>query len=183
MDVQLSDKQTLKIMGKRSKMVLYPDLKSYRTLEELFGNKNKILLLYINRMHDNNISGHWTILLKKDNYCEYFDSYGNFIDFSLTLYKKKWRQASEQDKKYLSDLLYEWSSDPKNEIHYNEKQYQAYGNNINTCGRFVALRAYFFPQVSLEKFQSIFDRMKKKKYDIDKAIVLMTDTLNGKKIK
>lgn len=183
MDVMLSDKDVLKLMGKGSTFIPYHRLKDYHSINQLFGNKSKVLLLYVNKIEDGCMSGHWTVLLRpKSNIIEYYDSYGEKVDNPLHLYKKSWRQASDQDKKYLSDLLYDWMEDPNNEVHYNEYKMQGYRPGVNTCGRFVGIRSHFY-KIPLKKYQKIFRDLHKKGYNLDKVITYLSDELNGRKIK
>ena len=184
-DVMLNDKIILKIMGKKdSKLIIYPNIHKYNSIEQLFENKKKILLLYVNEMKDDkNMSGHWTgIFRPQKNKIIFFDPYGLLIDSELNYYTKNFRKKTHQDKRYLTKLLYNFSLKKGNEVHYNELREQKLSDNINTCGRWVAVFGHFIDKMTLEKWQSIWKNLKKKGYNLDEVIVKISNQLNGKPI-
>ena len=101
---------------------------------------------------------------------------------NLNYYNKSFRKKTHQDHRYLTKLLYKFSLNPKNEVHYNELRTQKLSNNINTCGRHVLLRGYFY-HIPLEQWQSIWKQLKDKGYDLDELAVQLSDYLNGSPIK
>lgn len=174
-DVELTDKQVLKIAGAGSKVMLYPDLYQYDNLDDVFGSKhNKIILLYIHDTDGDDVSGHWCSLVKLPNRIVFYDSYGLKPDELLYKYKSKSERAkTNQPKNYLTTLLYTYTKLP---IHYNEYKYQKLKEGVNTCGRWCAFycRASNIP---LEKYQAIWNTFLKSGYDGDQAITELTSSL------
>ena len=81
----LSDTELKVILGKDLKIVMYPDLAGYSSIEELLPNPNDYCIILIVESETKfNISGHWTALLKYDGIYEYCDPYGNDVDVDLT---------------------------------------------------------------------------------------------------
>lgn len=180
MNKLLSDKEVLKIVGGRSKLVTYPELSQYSNIDELFGDTDKIILLYINKVIGNSTEGHWCLLTRckrgKKIFYEFSDPYGYPPDDALRHYSKVWRIESGQDKNYLTKLLYDASLLPHVEIHYNELASQKDNSSVNTCGRHIGFRGKFH-KVPLVTYQKMFKNLQNNGIDLDKAIVKLTDEL------
>lgn len=179
-DVLITDKQIMKLAGKKTHLVTYPELKDYKTLDDLFGNNDKVIILYINTIDSNSISGHWCALIRhhkgKKIIVEFADPYGKPVDESLKWHTKSKNRELGQSKNYLSKLLYDFSLNPNNEVHYNENKLQRMAENINTCGRHIGLRCHF-NKIPLEQWQEIWDNLKNRGYNLDKIAVALTDLL------
>ena len=185
LETLLTDKDIQRIIGHPSKIVTYPDLKNYKSIEQLFGNVDHVVLLFINEIEGNNISGHWCLLTrtKRNNntIIEFLDPYGIDIDLQKKYYSKIWKDESGQTTNYLSRLLYKFMKESKNnKVEYNEFGLQKEKPDINTCGRHVGLRGFFY-KIPLPKYQKIFKDMKKKGYNLDKIVTVLTNQLNGGK--
>jgi hypothetical protein len=177
----LSDKEVMKLAGKDSKVITYPEIQDYDSIPQLFGRKNKVIILYLNEKNGNNYVGHWVLLLRcKRNgktIIEFNDSYSNYIDEYFDDIPKSKRKSLDQEHGYLSRLLYDYCKDnDKVELHYNEYPFQKLKENVNTCGRWVGLRGKF-SQVPLEDYQNAFKKLKGEGYDLDKIITIATDKL------
>ena len=109
MDYQLSDKEIIKIVKHKTKVLTYPELENYSNLQKVFGHYNIILLLYVNSEHGNDVQGHWCLMtkIKRNGYTiiEFMDPYGYFPDDELNFYSKEWRQKSGQDHKILNSVI------------------------------------------------------------------------------
>jgi hypothetical protein len=180
-DKLLSDKEVLKLSGKDSKVITYPELQDYDDLDDLFGNKNKIIILYLNEKNGNSFVGHWVLLLRNKRngktIIEFNDSYSNEIDEYFDDIPDENRENLDQSGGFLSKLLYDYDNNNDDvEIHYNEYPLQKKGRGINTCGRWVGLRGRF-SKIPLEKYQSIFKKLKNDGEDLDKIVTLATDEL------
>ena len=179
-DILLSDKQVKKIIGGKSKLIAYPELAQYSSIDDLFGDCNKIILLYVNEMNDNSMVGHWCLLtrVKRGNktIVEFQDPYGYVPDKEMDFYDEHWKSQSGQDHNYLTRLLYNFSLDPNHEVHYNELPMQKDDPNINTCGRHIGLRGHFY-KIPLEQYQKIFKNLKNKGYDLDDIVTKLTNQL------
>lgn len=136
----LSDKELKRILGRGTKIILYPDLADYESIEQLLPRANDfVIILIVEDENRYNIEGHWTALLRYDNMYEWFDPYGNPVDYDLIHWMdKKQRARLHESRKYLTSLL-------KNEKHiYNKVKYEELREGVNTCGSHCAYRCYKF---------------------------------------
>ena len=107
-------------------ILLYSDLANVKDIAYILRN-NPICLLY---QTDGKYSGHWVSIVMLDNVIYYFDPYGMGIDYYPN---------TTTNEHYLSDHLIR-SGLP---LVTNYVDLQAKKKDINTCGRFSALRCYF----------------------------------------
>lgn len=179
----LTDDDILKIIGNNAKVITYPEIKNFKKLNDLFGKCTKIIILYINEIDEKGIVGHWCLLTKtkRNNkvIIDFMDPYGYLPDDILSYYTDEWRIESGQDKNYLTKLLYDYSLNNKHEIHYNELPLQLEKKDINTCGRWVAVRG-FFHKVPLNAFQNVFKKLKNEGYNLDVIITKLSNMLLNK---
>jgi hypothetical protein len=182
----LTGKQVKKLAGPGTRVVTYPELKDYGSLDSVFGQDKNIIILYLNEKSGENYVGHWVLLTKRvedgKNIVEFNDSYSTFPDAYFDDVPELQRKKLEQDTAYLSRLLHSWCKENEevNEVHYNETPLQKMAPNINTCGRWVGLRARF-SDIPLNKYQAEFKKLKKEHYDLDKVITIITNRLLFKK--
>ena len=147
----LSDTELKKILGKETKIIMYPDLAKYSSIEQLLPNPNDYCIILI--VEDENkytISGHWTALLKYNGIYEYYDPYGNDVDVDLINWMdKKIRVKLHESKPYLTYLL------KGRKYIYNKVKYEALRRGINTCGSHCCFRIYQFTKYNrtLEEYQ------------------------------
>ena len=103
----LSDTELKVILGKDLKIVMYPDLAKYSSIDDLLVNPNDYcIILIVESESKYSISGHWCALLKYDGMYEWFDPYGNDVDVDLM----SWMDAKtglslNESKPYLTYLL------------------------------------------------------------------------------
>ncbi len=120
------------------KIMTYDNLLNYDNIDDVFGDKDSIALLYVT--HPNPTYGHWTGLFRHRNYdpqtIEFFDSYGLFIDEQIKFVPKQLRAQLGEDYPYLSKLLYE----SPYELIYNPIQLQQKKKGVASCGRHVVMR-------------------------------------------
>lgn len=177
-DILLTDKQVLKLAGKNTLLLDYPELSKVDNLDQLFNGNDKVIILYINSVSDTNIVGHWTLLTKVIRngkiIIEFNDSYSLKPDQIFDTNKQVRKYGQEHN--YLTRLLYHYSLNPNVEIHYNEYPMQSKNPLISTCGRYVGLRARFY-KIPLEQYQNLIKSYKQKGYDIDKLITDATNQL------
>ena len=143
----LSDQNLRDILGSDVKIVTYPELSKYSTIEELLPNSYDFVIILL---LESPASGHWTCLLKYNGGYEFFDSYGNAPDADLT----HWLTPNErlklgESQKYLSLLL---QGKP---FIYNKIKYQVMRRGKNTCGDHVSYRCFLFKekQFNLKDYQ------------------------------
>lgn len=130
----LSGKEISEACNDGINIYTYAELAKFRTIDEAFGDKNSIALLYETKPR----YGHWVGLFRHPSYntIEFFDSYGYFIDEQLKFVPEKHKHQLSEDYPYLSKLLYD---SPYNLI-YNSVALQKSSNDISSCGRHVVLR-------------------------------------------
>jgi hypothetical protein len=119
------------------KIISYPDLLKYQTIDQALDEKGRLMILYLTSdMH----TGHWICLLKRKNKIEFFDPYGNIKpDEEEKWISKKKSIEFDQDTHYLTKLLKESGY----KIVYNKFPFQSENKDIATCGRHCATRLYF----------------------------------------
>ena len=103
----LSDEELKVILGKDLKIIMYPDLAKYSSLELLPPNPNDYCIILIVESETKfSISGHWCALLKYDGIYEFFDPCGNEVDVDLMSWMDaKTRLSLNESKPYLTYLL------------------------------------------------------------------------------
>jgi hypothetical protein len=136
-----------------SKIITYPELKRYHTIDDLLpNNPDYVFILY----EDSVNKGHWTLLMRYGSTYEFFCSYGSKIDEPLTWYNAQTRNKLGEDVPYLSNLLNAVNS----KVIYNPVKFQQDNDNINSCGRHALVRALSLLNggITLKKYQQ---KMKK----------------------
>lgn len=161
-----TDKQILKVAGADTKLITYPQLKRFQTIDDVFGGKSKVIILYVHNETNNNIEGHWCCIIRHPKYIEFFDSYAMMPDDIIMMKSPDDRENTHQEHNYLSKLLY----DCKMPVEYNEYPYQEQSDDINTCGAHVGIRTRF-SDIDLTDYQHIFNTLKSHGVDTDKIVV------------
>jgi len=132
----LSDADLRNILGKETKILTYPELSKYDSIEQLLTKPYDFVIILL---LESPMSGHWTALLRYNDVYEYFDSYGNPVDYDLSHWLTPEQRAKlNESKKYLSYLL-----QGKKNI-YNKVKYQQMKEGVNTCGSHVSYRCFKF---------------------------------------
>lgn len=126
-----SEDEILTLVDHKANLVLYPDIKQYRSIDHLLGPYGAVIILYITGQSGSTVYGHWTCLFRIDNNTlEWFDPYGMKPDQELYMSKIKYPF-------FLSNLL----KQSHYNIIYSIHRLQSTKNmSISTCGRFVGLR-------------------------------------------
>lgn len=118
-----------------ARIITYPDLSKYQTIEELIpNNKDYIILLYL---IEGKNSGHWTTLYNDNDCINFFCSYGSTPSKPLEWITKEKRRELNEEIPYLDILL----SKTKKDVIYNPIEYQDDEiNRMSTCGRHCVFR-------------------------------------------
>ena len=136
----LSDADLKTILGSETRIITYPELAKYNSLDELLPKQYDFVIILLLETPQ---SGHWTSLIRYGSQVEYFDSYGNPPDYDLSHWLTPLQRLKlGESKKYLTSLL-----QGRNYI-YNNMKYQQMKPNINTCGSHVAYRCHKFKTAS-----------------------------------
>lgn len=146
-DYSLSNFDILNALDQKCNLVSYPQIKKFKTIDQLLGKYKKCVILYLS---DANY-GHWTCIYEHNNVIYFFDSYGNIPNDQLKWIPKGLNKSLEQDHKHLIKLLY----DSGKKIEYNEHPLQKSGRGINTCGKWVIFRLKY-PFLSINDFNNLF---------------------------
>ena len=174
MDKLLSDEETQKI-AQNAQVLTYDQLADYDSIEDLFRDSNKIILLYINEKNPTSTVGHWCALFRHNGKVNFMDPYGKEIDEHLDDFSQEHRNATGQPVNYLTRLLYDYVT-RGGKVNYDEKNKQKVSDNIATCGRHTALRLRYHT-IPEKKWQKIWQDLKNKGYDLDQLVTDMTDKL------
>lgn len=146
----LSVLEIFDIANKSCNVIPYSDMSQFSNIDELF-EENPYYTIQTEYPYDNNSCiilyltsdkyGHWCILNRNPERTlyQFLDSYGEMLDDQLHHIDEKFRDSSNQDKNYLSKLLYDLVSNSKTDVHYNDSQMQMLNDKIATCGRYVGL--------------------------------------------
>jgi hypothetical protein len=156
-DIALSNFDIMKLVNNKANLILYPDVHKYKNIDDILGKYGSCFLLYESKPS----WGHWTVLNKLNpNTIEFFDPYGGddegYPDETLKHIDDKFKKKTNQDKRYLSHLLYDSGYD----IDYNQYKFQKHKNDIKTCGRHCAVRT-ICKWMSLDDYYNFFKQMTK----------------------
>lgn len=152
--------QIKKMMGDKAnmfKMVLYNELANYRDLDSLFQNVQGIFLFLQIESQGAPRVGHWTLLLKRQQDILHFDPYGLSPDQEL---------AITHEQAYLTQLIKSYEGI----VTESHIRYQKLRSDVNTCGRWCAVRAKMF-QVPDREFKLFIDSIPMRS---DDAVTIMT---------
>jgi hypothetical protein len=121
-----------KVQYKNLKISQYKDLYEVKNLLKLLPNKKlSFLVILINT----EAGGHWVLLVRTGNLLSYFDSYGYKPDSELQLIPQNVKQEFHENNN-LSVLISELLSQGF-QLTYNKHPFQKFGNEVNTCGKYV----------------------------------------------
>jgi len=125
----------IKKLKTKIKIISYPELERYKSINELFGKYKYISLLYTS---DESKVGHWVLLIKHSpQEIELFDSYAYKPDNLLKFFKKNNKIEMFP---LLTSLLNESGI---KKLHYSKKRIQRLRNDIGVCGRWVIIRVIY----------------------------------------
>lgn len=144
----LSDEDIRKVLGADVKIIVYPDLKNYISIEDIFDSKGRCIMLFPNSTPT---SGHWCCLLRKHAGIEFFNPYGKPpASTKVDHVPAQLAKELNVDKPYLEKLLKESGL----RVYYNTERFQRISPNIATCGRWCAVRMMLF-KLTLKQFKRV----------------------------
>lgn len=165
--ISLSDKHLFKILNGKNKLILYPQLIHFESIDEVLGPHGMCTLLFESKKN----YGHWCALWKLNkNTVSFFNSYGGYPDDSLDYIPQHFARINNEDYPYLSLLL---DKSPYN-LTYNEHPYQKHDSDIRTCGRHVAVRLFCRNMTDEEYYDYVKFFTKKYQINPDQFVTLMT---------
>jgi len=145
----LSSTEIRKLCDGKVRVISYPELANYASIDEALGKYGAMIVLYETKRG----YGHWVAVFRfAPGVCEFFDPYGMKPDEELKYIPDYYRHVSGQDEPHLSNLLQ--NSDYKLVV-YNGAKLQKFRDDVNTCGRWCAFRVAL-RQVPLKQFVKMF---------------------------
>jgi len=133
----LSDDEIFNALSGHTRIFLYRDIVNMKTIDDLFGNYDSVVLLYEKEPK----VGHWVGLLRRGNVIEFFDSYGIFPDGEKEYLDKRFLDLSGQRFNKLASLLLDaWNLGYT--VEYNDYHLQVMQDGVSTCGRHVISRIW-----------------------------------------
>lgn len=157
-EVPLSDDMIKKYLPE-CKIITNKDLSKYNSIDELFGNNNYIIILFLNSPN----SGHWISLIRYNNVIEYFDPYGNDPKKTYDYVDDKTTSDLGIEKYYLDELL----KNSGYNVLFNNFKYQSLNQDQNSCGRHSIFRILCgMKGMSLPAYYLYMQNEKKKNKDL-----------------
>jgi hypothetical protein len=144
----LSDHDIKHLLNNRTKIIRYPDIHTYRDIEDLLVPFGNCFILY----ETSEGHGHWTVLnMTPSGTLEFFDPYGGAPDTQLQFVPKAFAKESYQDYHYLLDLIKQSGK----QATYNPYQFQKLAPGVKSCGRWCVLRTKLI-DLPLGDFKKLF---------------------------
>jgi hypothetical protein len=167
-DIPLSNFDILKMLNGQAKIILYPNLHKYKSIDDILNPFGSCIILFEAKPK----YGHWCALFKLDeNTIEFFNPYGGYPDESLSHIDDIFRIISNQFYPYLSSLMY----NSKYNLTYNEHQFQKKDMNIKTCGRHCVVRL-ILKDLSLDNYFNLLNKMCNKiNKNYDELVSILTN--------
>jgi hypothetical protein len=117
-------------------LILYPDIKDIKNIQQLLGKYNRCVILYLTSQN----YGHWCcIFLDNNSELHFFDSYGIMPDCELKFIDNDERTELNQKVPYLSKLIIKSGYI----TNYNNYKFQKEDPNITSCGYHCIMRLCF----------------------------------------
>lgn len=164
------------------KIMTYPQLSKYKYINQAFGNRDAIALLYPFKGDGKKESyyGHWVLLMRNNRKhgpeVEFLDSYSNMPDDQLKFAKGGYRDKHNMRLPHLTKLLYDATNRGYN-VEYNDHKFQGKGGNIQTCGRW-AIARYLMRNLDVDQFNDLINKLKKQTgLSSDELVTWMTQEI------
>jgi hypothetical protein len=129
----LSSSEVKRLCNGKVKIITYPELTKYKTLDQLLKPYGAIIILYLTSEN----YGHWVACFMRDKKnVEFFDSYGLIVDSELKFAPQYFRKEHNMVYPHLTYLLLKSGY----KVHYNNHKLQSDKRDTSTCGRHCAVR-------------------------------------------
>lgn len=159
-NIALSGKQVLKLVNYKAKIIRYPELHTYGTLEDCLMPYGAFFLLY----EAQPMSGHWCCVTLSNGVVTFFDPYGGAPDSQLNHIDLNFRKQSNQYYPLLTKLLNECPY----KVTWNKTQFQNLVKGVRDCGRWCSMRI-LMKDMTNKQFTYLF-----KSKDSDDLITYLT---------
>jgi len=148
----LSDTEILNLTNNQCKIISYQDLENYDNIDQVLDPFGATVILY----QEKEKVGHWTVLIKhSNNLLEIFDSLGLALDKELEFSEYNKKRHGGRAIPHLSILI----ENSKYKIEANTVQLQKDSKDINTCGKYCAIRIKF-KEMRLKDFVNMLQSSK-----------------------
>lgn len=142
------------LCDKKVKVLKYPELRNFKTLEDAWGPHKAMIILYLTKEH----YGHWCAVFRADkNTLEFFDPYGSFPDSEIDMIR-----ATRPDAPLQLPWLTRLMARSHYNILYNKQKLQQFKKDVNTCGRWCGMRVVM-RDTPLQEFIDMFISKSNKK--------------------
>jgi len=164
----LSDEEIFNALKGKTKIYLYRDIIDAKTINDLFGKNDSVVILY---EKEPNI-GHWVGLLRNGKVIEFFDSYGMFPESEKDYINQNFINHSGQRKNKLAELLRDaWSLGYS--VEYNNYHLQVMKDGISTCGRHVISRIWN-KRMNIDEYNKFINSFRNKGLNPDDVVSIIT---------
>ena len=167
-----SDEDMMKLVEGKANLVTYPQIKKYKSLDQLLGKYRACIILYLQEKD----YGHWCCIFQREDdpkIINFYDPYGYFPDDELKFNKEAKNKQLGQGEPYLSILMIKERNKYKYE--YNPYKLQSEQKNNNICGRVVGLRLNFREMNDKTFFELLNNN---KAYTKDEWVIMLTSFVN-----
>lgn len=142
--IDLSGEDIHRITDGKSRIISYDDLQHINTIDELLGEHRAVIILYQTTKN----YGHWVSLMRDGDTLEFFDPYGFEVDEELEVIERlHLRKDGVKVNPHLTVLINQTNL----KLKVNKERLQKFSKDVNTCGRWVALRVRL-REMSMEMF-------------------------------
>ena len=149
----LSGADILRITDHKTRLLPYEGLENVSSLETILRPHGSVVILYQTAEQ----FGHWVVLLDRGNKnLEFYDPYGLDVDEELNINNEfHLRKHNGLITPHLTALIKKgnWN------VHYNKERLQRMLKDVNTCGRYCALRVRFKDE-PMKKFNALLKNNK-----------------------
>jgi len=162
LDIIVKDAENIALSGSdletitegKANIIKYSDLHQYNSIDEVFGDKEAIIILYLKKSN----FGHWCALFKapwRPETLYFYDSYGFQLDEEIKFADEQLRIHQGQEVPHLTHLIRKSNY----YLEQNDFQYQSKEHHINTCGRWAGMRVRHM-DMSPTQFKTFFTKNK-----------------------
>lgn len=154
----------------RLKVIPYHELPKYTRLEDCFNGNNYCIILLESAFNN----GHYIALCynQKNNELSFNDSYGQSHDKLIR--KLDYYTHTDNGEYFLNRLIRDFKNRRQCTYVQNTQTYQYLSNQVNTCGRYAAIRCVLNFMTLSQYNKSMIDLMEYLKMSPDDLISLLT---------
>ena len=129
----LSNDDINKILEPDTHIMTYPELRNYKTIDDIFDPLGRVIMLYPIDAPNN---GHWVGMWKQGDRINYFDPYGKPPEEPKQWVSSDMNKLMGQGRNLLTDMLKQSGY----KVYWNTYPYQKMDEDVATCGRWVVAR-------------------------------------------